>query len=197
MPWREKEKKKWVPPPTPARETFIPPKASNSRLRVWAVPPVFNFQTLPPERQIRGSLSAWQARWWGMRRAIHPLLLKCFETMKFGWASRWHNTTSRAGETRTTLDSRWSSSGRQLLPLFFGCFFVLLLSLAWRLVHRLCHVVPVPPVRLVVLAPIDEAPPVVRGGPGLSCPAGSAVPPSRPTVLGAGGTSHSNNSLAC
>ena len=31
-------------PPHCARETFIPPKASNSRLRVWALPPVFNFQ---------------------------------------------------------------------------------------------------------------------------------------------------------
>ena len=91
------------------------------------------------------------------------------------------------------MEFRWQTTA----PTFFDCFFVLLLSLAWRLVRHLCHVVPVPPVHLLVLAHIVEAPPVVRGGPGLPRPTDGVVPPACQTVLGAGGTSHSNNSLVC
>ena len=38
----------------------------------------------------------------------------------------------------------------------------------------------------MVLVQIVEAPPVVQSGPCLPCPSGGVVPPTRPTVLGAG-----------
>ena len=39
---------------------------------------------------------------------------------------------------------------------------------------------------MIVLVLIVEAPPVVKGGPGLPCPASGVVSPTYPTVLSAG-----------